>query len=312
MDNILIEPTEASLAKKPSKILPEQPSEPAVKKPALKVEFLPECVRMDLGQGLTKLVEYEDFYNTFTEYMGKLAKKPVGKERQFLLPKDVFYLAFSEKELKICCYYPGDVKFVTYITERVKRVTPNIILSFKLTPITGADNWQISSAKFFCTDLPLSQLRRTFHDVPNSSNRVYLLPFPNMYDGGGMCTGGNQLPREFLKAELRPLNAYYDMIFNSPFNNDLGVRGISNGMNPAEWMRLLASIAKEPTPQFPYKHVQGYTAPIVPQAGDSSTTITTNAVPGDVITTTTIPMPLPTGGFATVNTFVTMTPTNAL
>jgi len=63
------------------------------------------------------------------------------------------------------------------------------------------------------------------------------------------------------------------MIFNSPFNQDLGVKALSRSSQYCSvdaWFDYLARLAKEPEPKFPYGELSGYKKPDTPAAATPS------------------------------------------
>lgn len=242
-----------------SSVVSNPESEKDVKKtPAVKLELLENCVRIDLGQGYTKLIEYQDFSAAISKLTGDRIAS-VKEKVSYSLPSNTFWFACSDTVLEVSCYYPGAIRNVNYLGDVQLRVTPNIIISHNLQLSKSGCNHSV--AYFLATDLPLSRLNRKFYTKPVYSDRVFLLPFPNMYDNGTMCVGSNQLPKQFPKGDVRGLQAYFDMIFNSPFNNDLGVRGVSRNStfgSVNSWFRHLTDLAKA-NAEFPYKELEGFT-----------------------------------------------------
>lgn len=53
----------------------------------------------------------------------------------------------------------------------------------------------------------------------NDNTRLYRLPFPNIYDNGNVCWGGNSIAGSF--KILTGIGQYVDRVFNSNFNSDL-------------------------------------------------------------------------------------------
>lgn len=232
---------------------------------AVKAEFLEDCVRLDLGKGYQKLIEYSDFDAEWTKFMGK--KEVETKEVGLMLPSGVVWMSHSATKLKIMCYYPEGVKNINYRGNSVPRVAPNVIISHTLD--STKTGWKVTGSWYLATDLPLSQMSREFYTKSNHAKNIFILPFSNMYDNGTMCTGANQLPKSFDKGDIRGLHHYHEMVFNSPFNNDLGVKAVGTGSrycNAEDWFALLREIALKPNPKFPYEHLMGYKKPVVAQA----------------------------------------------
>lgn len=224
---------------------------------ATKAEFMTDCVRLDLGGGFTKLVDYASFFATFSKFME--TKEKVTKEQGLLLPSNVIWLSQTATHVKVVCYYPEGVKKVNFCGTSVPRITPNVIVCHQLE-VTKTGH-KVIDTRYLSTNIPLQSLDRKFFTGPSHANNIYILPFSNMYDSGAMCTGANQLPKQFEKGDLRGLHHYHEMIFNSPFNHDLSVKAISSNnryYQPTEWFAYLAKIAKDPNPKFPYSELLGY------------------------------------------------------
>jgi len=201
-----------------------------------------------------KSISYDDFYRIFSEMMMKENREATSN---LLLPSNCFFLGYSESSLRINVYYPETTENITYGNSTFKGRVPNMILSFSLTRGRAKNEWKIAWAKYFCTDMPVSMLSHNFISDVNTSSRIYMAPFWNTYSEGNMCFGNNTMPGTFVKGNLRGLDYYYQFLFNSPFNNDLGVRGIISYDTPSEWISTLKKAAKEG--KFPYERLRGYT-----------------------------------------------------
>jgi hypothetical protein len=75
-----------------------------------------------------------------------------------------------------------------------------------------------------------------------------------------MCYGGNSMPSHFQDNNLQGLNWYYQFLFESPFNNDLGLRSLKEEVVAQDWFKTLETAAKNNEP-FPYEKLRGYTKP---------------------------------------------------
>jgi hypothetical protein len=137
--------------------------------------------------------------------------------------------------------------------------TPNIIISHKLEKHNNKQ-WRTVGSRFFCTDKRSGALSKGLIWDQNPTNRVYLSPFPNTYAEGHMCYGGNSMPSHFQDNNLQGLNWYYQFLFESPFNNDLGLRSLKEEVVAQDWFKTLETAAKNNEP-FPYEKLRGYTKP---------------------------------------------------
>lgn len=232
---------------------------------AISFDILEDCVRTNYDNGLTKLISLDDFIST----LSTVAKnKPLEADYEsFSLPPNVFLFNVGSKSIELACYYPECVRDVNFMNEVKKRITPNIIIYFKLKKEAskGKNDWAHESTIYTCTDLPLSDVPREFINKTKTSARIFLLPFSNMYEDGTMCTGQNHLPKNFKKNDLRSLNWHFEMIWSSPFNYDLGLRALKLGSEFTDtssgikkWFDKLGSLAKKESPKFPYNELKGY------------------------------------------------------
>jgi len=269
---ILIEPTneeiQPNLVLKESGLIPPGDKESNVQ--AVSLDILQECVRLNFNNGFSKLVSFENLIDTLSEAIGK-DKKSVNLE-SLSLPKGVFFMESNSSSMNLACFYEGGVRDVNFNGQVLKRIVPNVILYFKLFKGKAEGEWIHSSTTYFCTDSSLTDVPREFINKVSSSNRIFLLPFPNMYAEGAMCTGQNQLPKNFVKGDLRPLQWHFDMVWTSPFNYDLGIRALRENSKFADghrgieqWFVHLAEIAKTEDPQFPFKELRGWIAKVTPK-----------------------------------------------
>lgn len=231
----------------------EKPSEDLVHVDGITVDLLQDAVRLHLGKGFEKLVSYEDFIDTISKLMDK--NKEIDKLSKLWLPPGVFYLAMSSRKMEIACYYPECQRDLTYHARNAtkaitrKSVIPNILISHVLTKDKG-DTWGVSDTRYFCTDKPLQELARKCYFSLNDG--LSLMPFTNTYTNGRLCYGQNVRTSQVTVPDMRGLHWYYEMLFTTPFNDDLGINAISYAnITVPTWYQLLANLAIENKP-FPY------------------------------------------------------------
>lgn len=120
---------------------------------------------------------------------------------------------------------------------------------------------KVESSRYFCTDLSVGELGgripKNHAGVDVSAGRMYLFPFTNMYDSANMCFGNNAMQVVYPADDLRGLSWYYDMVWASPFNNDLGVKAVARSISPEAWYDQLAKAAEDGE-AFPYEVLRGY------------------------------------------------------
>jgi hypothetical protein len=175
------------------------------------------------------------------------------------LPYNTFTIGQNSSELCLSCYYPETKKEITYqargtnIDEKFTVPFPNTVISHKLK--AHGKGWQVTDTKYFATDLTVVKIPETqaFFTV-GSVKGLHVMPFPNFYDYATMCYGNNTMPMIHTN-NLRGLDYFYQILFIAPFNDDLGLRGVSsrNASSVRTWFQHLATLDK-----FPYKELRGY------------------------------------------------------
>lgn len=176
------------------------------------------------------------------------------------LPSGVFALSITDEDMKINVYKPGGSREIKYKPDSKlhKYVIPfpNMILYYHLTKIkgdaVGGAKWQIQTVNYFVTPKTQSQMPSTIISSHNAASGIFLVPFSNFYNTGGLCYGGNTMPMRH-GDNLKGLDYFYDIIFESPFNNDLGVRMTINGARHSvgEFYKELSKLT-----EFPYEELR--------------------------------------------------------
>lgn len=232
---------------------PVQEPVPTVSMEAQVVYILDDCVKVSVN-GVDKYLSHEDFLS--------IMDKGIGAEREqsmegVTLPANTFYFARSASRIQMSCYYPGGIRDVNYSGVVRPSVTPNIIVSHALE-LRDSD-WFQTSSWYFCTDLAVGRLPSVFTKSTKAADRIFLLPFTNTYDSGVMCYGDNTMPRRFSGGNLRGLDWYYQYLFASPFNNDLGIyaTGARSPEAIGAWYKKLADLAADGG-TFPYSCLSGF------------------------------------------------------
>lgn len=259
-----ISAVEAVAAEVPS-VAPSEPEVEMVTETVQEALFLKDCVRVTIGAGKAefhKFVSYDDFRRILTKVVG--VRENQSKDG-FALPSNCFYFAKSLDELNVSSYFPECIKTVSHYydggTKKFSIIVPNMIISHTLRKAGASadDNtWEMYHSKYFSTALPVSRLPQDFIQNTNSDSGILHSPFPNTFDGHSMCFGNNNMPSKFSRGNLRSLDWYYQFLFESPFNNDLSVRGNKETSSPRAWFGILSAAAVAKDPKFPYSIMTGY------------------------------------------------------
>jgi hypothetical protein len=216
-----------------------------------------DCVAALIGDDtsqIQKRITYEDFGSIINSILNRRNEESL---EGFQLPANCFFFAKSGNSIQLSCYYAERIAEMAHLDTKYTLKTPNFIISHKLEKHNGKQ-WRVTESRFFCTDSKVGALPKGLIWDPDHSNHVFLSPFPNTYPEGRMCYGGNSMPSIFQDNNLQGLNWYYQFLFESPFNNDLGLRSIrGDDMTINQWFELLAQTAKDNL-AFPYNKLRGY------------------------------------------------------
>jgi len=219
---------------------------------ALTVDLLAPCVRIHLTGGLTKLVSYLDFIELLRLNLDiKDGSKDAGQE--LFLPNGTFYLSKDDQTIRICTYHPECIQPVNYRGTVRQSTVPNIIISMVLSRY--ADGYRVTESRYFATKSPLGAIPR--HFISRSSG-FSILPFTNVYEDGRLCFGSSIKISSFQLPDLRGLHSFYQVLFDAPFNDDLGLSALKTRFRRAtynEWYAYLAKQAKDGK-GFPYEELE--------------------------------------------------------
>lgn len=230
--------------------------EPIIEMEGITADFLQESIRLHLGNDYFKYVSYEDFLSILGALIGDESAGQAAQPIWF--PPGVFFFSKNTLSVKISMYYPECVRGIMYGAHTRRSVVPNIIISHELKA-NGADKLRSVSTKYLTTNKTLAELPRKFYNSPGDTG-MSTMPFGNCYTDGGLCFGTNIKIVDFTLPDLRPLHWYYDMLFTTPFNNDLTISALRTDRfrnNPAAWYEHLATLATEGAP-FPYKDLRNF------------------------------------------------------
>lgn len=219
--------------------------------PAEGIQFaiLQGGMRVQIGKTV-KMVSLEEGLAALLAHFNKLSTESSGKG--VTLPPGVFYFEQGPRSLRLATYHPGMVRNVNYRDRVLPRVTPNVMVAYDLAKegkfFRTHNN---TSVRYYSTQQSFMELRK---DRLPTIETAKLLPFSNVYDNATLCTGSNHLPNKFPENDLSALHAWFNVLWDSPFNTDLGVKAAQEPYrgDPSAWFDLLAKEAEKPNPAFPY------------------------------------------------------------
>lgn len=207
------------------------------------VKIYPTHVEVEM-KGVMKAISFVDFKQLLDSQL-----QLESKMEMMALPYHCYMLSKSTSEIHLACYYPEQRLELKHLTRKFpKCLMPNVVITHKLKHDNGF--WLVKDSHFFCTDKKPTELPEgkmlDLTDSKGAANGIWLMPFPNFYNDGRMCYGGNTMPVKF-GCNLRGLDYYYQVISISPFNNDLGLRVRKYAADIPGWFEFLAKAET-----FPY------------------------------------------------------------
>lgn len=195
-------------------------------------------------KGMKKSISLLDFKQTIDNQLQLESRMDTMQ-----LPFGTYLMAKSANAMQMSVYYPErklDLKHMSGRDSKAKEykgcAVPNVVIAFDLR----FENkfWVVAQAKYFATNKKVTELPETPLTQQDARSGVWAMPFPNFYDHGGMCYGGNTMPTRHAN-NLRGLDYFYDIISVSPFNNDLGLPGVPDYSGDIEgWFKYLQTLEK--------------------------------------------------------------------
>jgi hypothetical protein len=187
--------------------------------------------------GVEKKVAFNSFQRFITE---DFQEKESGSDKPqpaatstVQMPLGLLYLSDTGKRgvtrhISGAMLYPEQTLFVRHVhgdpDEQYRIPLPRTLISFRLMADSTDYRYAFlsDSVRYNATWEPISGLR----NLDRTSDKRSVLPIPNMYDTGRMCFGKVSLPTRIPPTDLRQLEWLYDLIADSPFNNDLAIRDV--------------------------------------------------------------------------------------
>jgi len=223
---------------------------------AIKVEMLQNSVRLELTPGLYKVVSYPEFIGLLNANV-EASDTGESQKQEIWLPNGAFYFEKSKNGIRVCCYYPGGIKPIKYLSNSPFNVVfPNVIISQSLVK-SGPTEYLVNDTRYYATRDSLQEIPRTFITAENG---VSILPFTNVYESGKLCYGSNTKISSYKLPDLRGLHSYYQLLFDAPFNNDLGLTALKPKFRNEEYSKWYSHLKKlaDQGGTFPYEELRIY------------------------------------------------------
>lgn len=180
----------------------------------------------------------------------------------FLMPPNVYLFNETREGIEIGMYHPEcTIPEVKFNSAKLKEIRlPNIIISVRLRKVDNNRDPSIkyvyNDARFYATDQGSMSLPSQLLNAPDARRHIWILPLPNIFHDARICFGGNSYIQNYSK-DLRTLHYLYKVIYDTPFNGDLGIPSVARGSRdgPSTWIKNLRGLEK-----FPYEKLQGFNA----------------------------------------------------
>lgn len=230
--------------------------------------------------GSSKLISHEDFSTTYNKFINqkKVLDGGIESEEGVILPRNCVFFHKTLKNIHTVSYYPAHIGKLNYKARGSSKHEvfmipyPNILIHVQFT--SGTSDFHVGKVKFWCTDLTLDQYREKCGGKPpkgaSREKRIFIIPFSNMYDDGGICMGSNAQAATTKGMDLRVFEQYDRVFFDSFFNDDLGITCLTSegydaisghscsGSTVRKFYHLLGEEAKA-NREFPYHWLSEYT-----------------------------------------------------
>lgn len=223
------------------------------------IDLLEESVRITLGPSFYKFVSYVDFISSLRSLIDKDTNS--SKLQEYILAPNTFHLSVGLDRIEMSMFYPECVRDLIYGSAQRKSVIPNIIISHALKLQSGTD-WRVVDTKYWSTNKTLPEIvRKSYLSASGKPAYLSIMPFTNVYTDGNLCFGSNVRILNIKGGDFKPLHWYYEMLFTSPFNNDLGISALKSSSpyrsDIAAWYKHLADLATKKEP-FPYEQLSAF------------------------------------------------------
>lgn len=206
------------------------------------------------GSAISKPVSIKDLIGVLSESAQNAMQ--YSRTDMIRLPENTYLSAYAGNVLNLVMYVKEHPTVLKHTSgsgrpSEYEIMMPNVVLHLALKVMNGGARHELIQAHYFCTSVERDNLPQA---IPGRLTGVFgYLPFPNMYDNFTMCFGGNTMLTSVDGGDLRVFKMYYDVLENSPFNNDLRLMNVKYDYDGyADWFAKLAEVYKDEK-RFPYE-----------------------------------------------------------
>lgn len=228
--------------------------------------FSPEGVTLGAAKGIpARTLSHTNFLKAYqTIFNSKIEEEAIESASVCTeLPVSVISMSHTKTHLHLVLYYPEKVVPVIQFDARddgmieYKDVClPNVLIYVYMKKMAKSPRddiqYVMENAYYYATDRSPEYIPATFLKDRTSAHHIWKLPLPNIYSSGAMCFGDNSIISNY-GHNLKPLNSLYQVIYDSPFNNDLSIQSVEESVSCRQWLRTLSRAET-----FPYEKLSGF------------------------------------------------------
>lgn len=224
--------------------------------PVMKIELFDDHALVTReGSNLAKPIAIKDLVAVLAESAQGVFN--YSRTETLRLPEGCYLTAYAGNNLNLALYYPERPVTLTHIngsrTTEYEVMMPNIVLHLVLKVSNNGAKHEVTNAFYYSTPVKRDDLPMV---IPGRLSGIFsYMPFPNCYENFTLCMGGNSMFNMVEGGDLRIFQAYYQVLANSPFNNDLRLMNVRADVDGnSGWFRKMAEVYKAEQ-RFPYELV---------------------------------------------------------
>lgn len=205
------------------------------------------------GSGISKPVSVKDLVASLSESAQNALN--YSRSERIRFPEGTYLTEYAGNVLNVVMYYPQREALVKHYddgkTSDYLITMPNIVVHLTLKVTNNGAKHEVVGSYFYATEQDVNNLPTV---LPGRIPGVFTnVPFPNFYENFTQCFGRNTLINTVEGGDLRIFKMFYDVIWNSPFNNDLRLYNVKFSMGRyRDWFKKLAEV-HEAEKRFPYE-----------------------------------------------------------
>lgn len=220
---------------------------------AIDIQLTGTCAIVTMANGARKYLTVAELTALLEQQVSNDSASTGSVE---VYPHGTYLVERTTSSIKIGTYYAEGIRPLKYTRGNYKAIVAPNIMIFHTLKKTGPGEYSMADTRYFITKSTLGNLPKKIFTGRDSDAGVSGMPFSNCYEDHRMCFGDNCMPMRVTENNFSVLHWYYQFLWETPFNDDLGLRFVKDPPSVSSWYAHLAELAKEGKP-FPYEKVIG-------------------------------------------------------